>query len=414
MIKYEYKMLTNGLKVYVLPANKGSGVVSINVFYDFGSSDEYMGKSGIAHMLEHMNFKSSKKLKAGEFDATIKKLGGVSNASTGFDYTHYYVKCAKNHTDTVLGLFAELLNNLTLKEDEFQSEREVVLEERLWRTDNSPVGYIHFHLYNQAFLHHPYHWTPIGFMDDIKSWTLKDLETFHGNFYRPEKAIVLLSGDVDAKSSIQQVAKHFEDISGKILDNWYYPGSFNEPRQRGPRYSEITDFKSDIDLVALSFKIPPYDHPDFFTLEALATLISDGKSSILHKVLVESGLCSDFYAYAQEASHESLFTFILLCNKGAKEALEALEDCIYSLKDKISDKDVKRSKNASLLDFYAQTSTASSLASLFGSQAIRGNIDPVLNHAKNIENLSLNALLDAASKYFDPNTKNQLILRRSA
>jgi predicted Zn-dependent peptidase len=170
--KYYTKTLKNGLQVVVIPMQNESGVITTDIFYKVGSRNEVMGKSGIAHMLEHMNFKSTKHLKAGEFDEIVKGFGGINNASTGFDYTHYFIKSASSNLGESLKLFAELMENLNLKEEEYKTEHNVVTEERRWRTDNSPMGYLYFRLFNNAYLYHPYHWTPIGFMRDIKNWTI--------------------------------------------------------------------------------------------------------------------------------------------------------------------------------------------------------------------------------------------------
>ena len=126
--KYEQKTLDNGLQIVVIPMDNGSGVIESDIFYKVGSRNEILGKSGIAHMLEHLSFKSTKKLQAGEFDKIVKGFGGVDNASTGFDYTRYFIKSSAEHIDTSLGLFAELMRNLSLKDEEFQPERQVVAD----------------------------------------------------------------------------------------------------------------------------------------------------------------------------------------------------------------------------------------------------------------------------------------------
>ena len=149
--KFDKITLENGLEVYAIPVNLGSSVISVDIFYNVGSKDEIMGKSGIAHMLEHMNFKSTKNRKAGEFDKIVKGFGGVNNASTGFDYTHYFIKCSNANLEKSLELYADIMQNLDLQDDEFQPERSVVLEERRWRTDNDPSGYMFFRLNNTAF-----------------------------------------------------------------------------------------------------------------------------------------------------------------------------------------------------------------------------------------------------------------------
>jgi len=138
---YSHK-LKNDLEVIAIPMNKGSGVITSNIYYKVGSRNETLGKTGIAHMLEHMNFKSTKNLKEGEFDKIVKSLGGVDNASTGFDYTHYFIQTSSNYLEKTFFLFSEVMANLKLDEEEFSRERKVVYEERLWRTDNNPRGYL--------------------------------------------------------------------------------------------------------------------------------------------------------------------------------------------------------------------------------------------------------------------------------
>ena len=149
--KYEKITLENGFEVYFAPVNEKSGVISVDLYYKVGSRDETLGKTGIAHMLEHMNFKSTKKHKAGEFDRIVKSFGGVDNAFTSFDYTKYYIKTTNTNLDKSLELFAEVMENLSLTDSEFQPERDVVMQERLWRTDNNPMGLLYFTFFNTAF-----------------------------------------------------------------------------------------------------------------------------------------------------------------------------------------------------------------------------------------------------------------------
>ena len=120
--KYYKQTLKNGLEVVAIPMNNNSNVISVDIFYKVGSRNEKMGKSGIAHMLEHMNFKSTKNLKAGEFDKIVKEFGGINNASTGFDYTHYFIKSSSSNLKKSLELFSELMQNQLLLDKEFQQK----------------------------------------------------------------------------------------------------------------------------------------------------------------------------------------------------------------------------------------------------------------------------------------------------
>ncbi|MBT0606188.1 M16 family metallopeptidase, partial [Campylobacter lari] len=303
MINYKKITLENKLEIYTLPVNKKSGVISVDIFYKVGSRNEKMGKSGIAHMLEHLNFKSTKNLKAGEFDEIVKGFGGVDNASTGFDYTHYFIKCSSENLDKSLWLFAELMRNLNLKDDEFQPERNVVLEERRWRTDNNPLGYLYFRLYNHAFLHHPYHWTPIGFFKDIQNWKIEDIQDFHQTFYQPKNAILLVSGDINEDEVFALAKKHFQDIKNTKEIPIVHE---KEPEQDGAK-RVILHKESDTQLLALAYKIPAFNHEDMPKLCALSELLGNGKSSLISEILIDKlELINEFYAYASENIDENL------------------------------------------------------------------------------------------------------------
>ena len=214
--EYYEKSLENGLKIVAIPMHNKSQVVSTDIFYNVGSKDEVMGKSGIAHMLEHLNFKSTKNLKAGEFDEIVKGFGGTNNASTGFDYTHYYIKSSSGNFGKALELFAELMQNLNLKDEEFQPERDVVTEERRWRTDNSPMGFMYFKLFNLLYDYNSYHWTPIGFYDDIRNWSIEDIRSFHDIYYQPKNAVIVVSGDIDKDEVFKEVTAKFKAIKNHL------------------------------------------------------------------------------------------------------------------------------------------------------------------------------------------------------
>ncbi|MGC9351965.1 MAG: M16 family metallopeptidase, partial [Sulfurovum sp.] len=195
--KHYTKTLDNGLQIVVIPMDNGSGVITSDIYYKVGSRNETMGKSGMAHMLEHLSFKSTEKLREGEFDMIVKSRGGINNAATGFDKTHYFIKTASQNLPMTLELFAELMSNLKLTDEEFQTERDVVAEERRLRTDNNPMGYLYFRIFNTHYTYHPYHWLPIGFMEDIQSWNIEDIRTFYRQHYQPNNAILVVAGDIE-------------------------------------------------------------------------------------------------------------------------------------------------------------------------------------------------------------------------
>ena len=411
--KYYTKTLENGLQIVAIPMENGSNVISTDIFYKVGSRDEKMGKSGIAHMLEHLNFKSTKNLEAGEFDEIVKGFGGVNNASTSFDYTHYFIKSSSKNMDKSLELFADLMENLTLKDEEFQPERDVVAEERRWRTDNNPMGYLQFRLFNNAYIYHPYHWTPIGFMSDIQNWTIEDIRDFHSTYYQPKNAIVVVAGDISKDEIFESVEKHFKNIK----NTKEIPSKLHtvEPKQDGEK--RVTIYKeSAVQMIAITYHIPNFEHEDQVALSALSEFLSSGKSSLLQKRLVdERRLVNTIYAYNMDLKDPGLFMFIAVANEGisALEIEKEILDTIAQIKKgEISQKDIDKIKINTKADFIFSLESSSEVASLYGSYFVRDNIQPLLDYEKNVEKLTKEDLIKVANKYLNLNNSTTVILKQ--
>lgn len=406
------KVLDNGLQVVVVPLNNGSGVIETNVFYKVGSRNEVMGKSGIAHMLEHLSFKSTQNLRAGEFDEIVKGFGGLNNASTSFDYTRYFIKSSAENLDKSLELFAELMSNLELKNDEFIPERNVVAEERLWRTDNSPMGYLYFRFFNTAFVYHPYHWTPIGFMEDIQSWNIDDIVSFYKTYYQPQNAIVLVSGDINPKDVFKSASKHFGHIVNHAQNTSQHIAK--EPKQDGMRRA-IVKKDSQVEFVAMGYKIPDYSSRDQVALSAIGEILSDGKSSRFQTELVDNRrIATSAYAYNMGLKDDGVFLITATARQGVKA--EEVETEIYKILEdiksgNISTEELEKIKINTRASFIYGLESASSVAGLFGSYLIRGDISPLLSYERDIQALSVDKLKEIANKYFIEDTLNVVILK---
>lgn len=411
---YYTKNLDNGLQIVAIPMDNNTNVVSVDIFYKVGSRNEVMGKSGIAHMLEHLNFKSTKNLKAGEFDEIVKGFGGVNNAGTSFDYTHYYIKTSSKNTDKSLELFSELMQNLTLNDEEFQPERDVVAEERRWRTDNNPMGYLQFRVFNNTFIYHPYHWTPIGFMDDIKNWTIEDIKDFHSTYYQPQNAIVVVAGDIKKDDVFSYVEKHFKDIK----NTKEIPSSVHtvEPKQDGERRA-IINKESNVQMLAMTYHIPNFEHEDQIALSALSQLLSSGKSSILQKVLVdEKRLANSVYAYNMELKDPGVFMFMAVANENVdalKIEKEILDIISKIQKGEIKEKELDKLKINTKADFIYSLESSSDVASLFGTYLVRDNIKPLLEYEANLEKLKVQDIVNVAKKYLVKENSTTLILKEN-
>ncbi len=410
--KYETKTLKNGLEIVVIPMHNNTQVISTDIFYKVGSRNEVMGKTGIAHMLEHMNFKSSENLKAGQFDEEVKSIGGLSNASTGFDYTHYYIKSSTHNLNKSLSLFAELMQNLNLKDEEFQPERDVVTEERRWRTDNNPLGFLYFRMFNNAYIYHSYHWTPIGFMNDIRTWTIEDIRSFHKTYYQPQNAIVIVTGDIEPKEAFAQVEKEFGHIKNTTEIEKV---KFVEPKQDGPKRAIIYK-ESEVEMIAITFHIPNFLDDDQPKLSAISEMLSAGKSSRLYEELVhKKQMVNQIYAYNMENIDAGLFIFLAACNPGVK-AEDVEKELIAQIermkKDDVTKEEIEKVKISTKADFIFSLESSAEVANLFGGYLARGDLKPLLEYEDAINALNAADIKAAANKYFDFSQSTTIILRK--
>jgi len=409
---YETKTLKNGLEIVVIPLHNETNVISTDIFYKVGSRNEVMGKTGIAHMLEHMNFKSTKNLPAGEFDKEVKSIGGVNNASTSFDYTHYFIKSSSDNLQTSMNLYAELMQNLSLKDKEFQPERDVVTEERRWRTDNSPLGYLYFRLFNNAYLYHPYHWTPIGFMNDIRTWTIDDIREFHKTYYQPKNAVLMVTGDIEPK----EVFKHAQKAFGGIQNSVDIPAvKFVEPEQDGAK-RVIVHKESEVEMLAITFHIPNFKDKDQVTLSVISEILYSGKSSRLYKDLIDKKrLVNSIYAYNMENIDPGLFIFMATCNPGVRaEKVEAeLVKQIELMKTtQVTKAELEKVKTNTKSDFIYSLESSTSVANLYGSYLVRGDISPLMSYEENVNKITAKKVQDVANKYFNFDKSTTVILKK--
>jgi len=412
--KYFTKTLENKMEVVVIPMDNDSGVITSNIYYKVGSRNEIMGKSGIAHMLEHMSFKATKKYKSGEFDTIVKSHGGVNNASTGFDKTNYYIKTASKNLGMTLELFSELMHNLLLLDEEFQKERSVVAEERRWRTDNNPMGYLYFRVFNMQYTYHPYHWLPIGFMQDILSWKIEDIQEFYHKYYQPENAILIVSGDITPEAVYKEAEKYF----GSIENKHEIPKVIAvEPPSDGAKRAILEKDNNRVDTLAITYAIPNFEHDDQVALSAISELLSAGKSSRLEqKIVYEKKLANMITAYNMELKDAGVFLIMAMCNDGI-EATTVEKEILVELeklkKGDITQTELDKLKINAKADFIYSLESSSSVASLFGEYLAKGNIKPLLEYEEKLEKLTVEEISRVATKYFDANHSTTVILKKS-
>jgi zinc protease len=280
-------MLKNGMKVIVKEDHRAPTAAHM-IWYKIGSIDEQNGTTGVAHVLEHLMFKATGKLKSGDFSRRVAALGGRENAFTSKDYTAYFQQIEKSRLEKVMELEADRMANLRFNQDEFAKEIRVVMEERRWRTDDQPTGLLYESLNATAFAAHPYHHPIIGWMSDLQHMTLQDTKIWYERWYAPNNATMVVSGDVDATQVHALAEKHFGKIPAKRLPA---RKPQDEPQQRGVRRVSVKA-PAENPYVALAFKVPTLrdveKDQDVYALEVLAAVLDGYDNARLNAKLVRT------------------------------------------------------------------------------------------------------------------------------
>jgi len=338
-------VLSNGMKVLLVEIPKAP-VATVQVWYRVGSRNEVMGRAGLSHMLEHMMFKGTAKHPKGSFSRIIRKNGGIDNAFTGQDFTAYFENLAADRVELALELEADRMQGLVLDNNEFQTEREVVKEERRLRSEDDPQGALVEALFAQAFLSHPYHWPVIGWFADLDAMSLDDLQRHYDTFYSPNNATLIVVGDIKADALLPTIKDLFEPIPKGPSPSHTLSA---EPEQRGERRI-VLKREAQVSSVMIGFRVPNYSSDDAYALALLESALSDGKSSRLYQSLVydQKNSLSVGAEYGLLQTDPGLFFFYSLVSPGAK--VETVEDAMQREIAKLhtellSDLELQRAKN---------------------------------------------------------------------
>jgi zinc protease len=279
--------LPNGLRVLVKPDHRAPVVVFM-VWYQVGSMDELAGKTGVAHVLEHMLFKGTKEVPAGEFSRIIAEAGGRDNAFTSRDYTGYFQMLHKSQLPLAMKLEADRMVNATLSADEFAKEIRVVMEERRWRTDDRPRSLVYEQLAAAAFRAHPYRTPVIGWMNDLVNMTVADAREFYQRWYAPNNAMLVVVGDVQPEEVQKLAAEHFGKHARQTL-----PVRKNhvEPPQLGPIQLTVRA-PAELPYVLMAYRAPALREPEKewepYALEMLANVLNGNEAARLNRSLVRT------------------------------------------------------------------------------------------------------------------------------
>ena len=350
--KMPYQMVTlpNGLRV-ILSQDHSTPIVHVSVWYHVGSKNERQGRTGFAHLFEHMMFKGSKNVEPESHTSIIASVGGRSNAYTTEDETVFWQTVPAHYLPLVLWMEADRMATLRIDDAAFRREREVVKEERRMRIENQPYGRLSEIVFDSAFTTHPYKHPTIGSMADLESASVQDVRDFHNTYYVPENATVTIVGDFDMDQAQQLVRQYFARVpkaSRPVPRD--IPKEPVQTRERRVRVEESWPLPA----VVVAYKVTYDGHPDAYPLHIAAKILSDGQSARLQRELVYKGMALTAYASANIVEDPNLVYAVAIVQPGV--APETVEKALIAEFEKlrsspVSDGELQRSKNQFARDY---------------------------------------------------------------
>lgn len=324
------KILENGLKILVIEDHK-SPAATFQVWYRVGSRNEEPGKTGISHFLEHMMFKGTERFGPKTFSQAIERVGGTDNAFTTSDYTAYFEKISPDKLDLVITLEADRMQGLLLLKEEVLSERDVIKEERRMRYEDNPQSIVYEEVAAAAFKSHPYQWPVIGWMEDIRGLTRKDLMDYYRTYYAPNNAFIVVAGDIAKEKVVKDIEKAF----GSIPRGPETPKvTIEEPPQYGERRVYVKK-EAKLPYMLAVYKTPSVPDKDSYALDVLAAVLSYGKSSRIYTSLVREKQLAISAGADYDGLNIGPSMFYLYGTPSPKQSVRKLEEALYEEVKKI-------------------------------------------------------------------------------
>ena len=323
-LKITQERLDNGLGM-ILVEDRSTPTVAVDVWYIVGAANDPTGRSGFAHLFEHMMFQGSANVPPGRHGELISGAGGNSNASTALDWTNYFEVLPAHQLPLALWLEADRLRSLVVNEPNFVREREVVKEEYRQRVDNQPYGEASLRLQTIAFDYPPYERPVIGSIEDLDRATVEEVRAFHAAYYKPNNAVLVVAGDLDVGQTRDLIRRYFADIPRQDPPPALLPYAFTPGRQA--REETIQDNLARVPATFIAYRLPPRGEPDNYAAELLSRVLGAGGSSRLAGALLDTGLATAANTFLSGNRGPSLLGVSLVPNASvAPERLEQVYD----------------------------------------------------------------------------------------
>jgi zinc protease len=399
--------LANGMHFVVVPDNRAP-VVTHYIWYRVGSADEPRGVSGIAHFLEHLMFKSTDKIASGDFSKIVARLGGQDNAFTNHDYTGYYQRISKEQLRKLMEMEADRMVNLKLTEKEVTTEREVILEERRSRTENSPSNILAEQMSTMLYQNHPYRIPIIGWMHEMAKLSREDALTFYKRFYAPNNAVAVVTGDV----SVDEVKAMAEATYGAVPANPAVEARVRpqEPPQRAARRVELKDPRAGNTSIRRYYLAPSYRTAEPGEAEALQILMKiagfSSTSRLYQRLVAEEKVASSAGGWYAGAGLDSgsIGVYAVVAEGVAVDKVEASVDrVLHELREKpVTESELERAKKAFIAEWIYESDNQVALARRYGEGLVLGQtVEQINDWPAAIAKVTAQDVQKAAAKYFD-------------
>jgi predicted Zn-dependent peptidase len=350
-LTYERMELENGLTV-LLHQDRSTPIAHVQLWYHVGSKDEKPGRTGFAHLFEHMMFKGSKNVEPEQHTSIVSSVGGQANAHTTEDATVYWQTVPAQYLPLVLWMEADRMATLRIDDRTFRNEREVVKEERRMRIENQPYGRLNEILYAQAFAVHPYKHPVIGSMTDLEAATIDDVRDFYRTYYVPSNCTIVIAGDFDVAQVKELVGRYLSRVPGTSE-----PVKRDIPKEPLPTKEKRVTVAEPWPLpaVVVAHHITYDGHPDAYPLHIAGKVLSDGQSSRIYRKLVyETGLALTAFGGANLIEHPNLFYAVAIVNPGQSPAVvekALIAELDNLIKQPITERELQRAKNQFARDY---------------------------------------------------------------
>lgn len=416
-LTYEEFTLDNGLRVLV-HEDHSVPIVAVNLWYDVGSAHEEPGRSGFAHLFEHMLFEETQTLVSGDFADLIQGAGGTYNGTTNQDRTAYFEIMPSNRLNLAMWLEAERMRNLRVTAENFGREREVVKEERRMRIDNQPYGAAFLTLDTLATNYEPYRHTVIGSMEDLEAATTDDVMAFYRRHYAPNNATLVLAGDV----TVAQARALTEEFFGAIPrgpDITPLPPAPAVPRTDGERRVVVPDDKANTPLLMMAHTIPPASHEDIYALRLLASILTEGESSRIHERLVREEEAAAFVGGGVEPRiGPGNLNLYALPNQDVpvERVEELLEEELSRIRDRgVTPRELQKAKNQARANTIMGRQTVFSISmDLQSARFYGGDVDRVNTDLERIGAVTVDDIRRVARTYLVAGNRTVVIAEPAA